>query len=82
MPKEQFFYRVDFLLALCEALHKYGMPSHRIEFQVAWAAREKPPKFFSDALERFGIECVVGVFPTYISTMFKRPGAHATFIYL
>lgn len=39
MGKDQFFSRVDFLLALCEALHKYGLPTHRIEFQMAEAAR-------------------------------------------
>lgn len=47
MGKEQFFARVDFLLALCEALHKYGLPTHRIEFQISEAAREElPPCFY------------------------------------
>ncbi|KAH3756883.1 threonine/serine exporter family protein [Pelomyxa schiedti] len=38
LTKLEFFDRVDFLLALCEALHRYGLPTHRLEYQITWAA--------------------------------------------
>eukprot|EP01105_Mastigella_eilhardi_P011751 TRINITY_DN2699_c0_g1_i3.p1 TRINITY_DN2699_c0_g1~~TRINITY_DN2699_c0_g1_i3.p1 ORF type:complete len:724 (-),score=157.28 TRINITY_DN2699_c0_g1_i3:976-2886(-) len=69
MDRDQFFTRIDFLLALTQGMQKYGLPVRHIEYLVVWAA------------QRFGIECALGVFPTYISVMFRIPGHHETFTY-
>eukprot|EP00727_Mastigamoeba_balamuthi_P009312 m51a1_g5002 hypothetical protein (530) ;mRNA; f:223653-225773 len=69
VPRQDFFDKVDFLLALCASLHRYGEQTHRLEYQITWAA---------DALS---IEAAVAVFPTYISAMFREKDSHHSFTY-
>ena len=70
MTREQFFEIIDFVLALTESLHKYGMPTHRLEYQVTWVA------------QRFGISAVSMVFPSSITVTFRRTAEpHTSFAY-
>eukprot|EP00727_Mastigamoeba_balamuthi_P011994 m51a1_g7417 hypothetical protein (1207) ;mRNA; f:224643-229901 len=68
-PTQEFFDRVEFLLELCAALHRYGMHTHRIESQTAVAA------------QAFDIEAAVAVFPNYISATFRPQGSHRRYTY-
>ena len=69
LDHSDFFDIVDFLLGLCGALQRYGMPTPRLEYQMTWVA------------ESFGINAAVAVFPTYIAANFRQRNSHVSYSY-